>query len=519
MTLCRETIPSLLDRAVLRFGMCCAVETTQERYSWREIGLLSDAAAESLAGRGIGRGDHVGIWGGNSLDWILAFLAVVKLGAVAVLINNHYTERELSEVLRTGRVDWLLFGDCPELEHRPDLPVYAMRAVGAGARRAVDMRTEPAVRRRRCTEGRFRPAQLAGNCCEVCCLLFTSGSTKQPKCVMMTHYSMVNNAVSMAETLGIRMEDRICLSTPLFHIFCLCGSFLPALYAGASLVIPEGLRSAQLLQCISRHGCSILNGVPTSYLALIRSGAFDADRMAGVRLGVLGGAPVLERQMAELQRVLPQTEFMINYGQTEGACICNTDHNSTLTQLAGTVGRPLPHIQVEIVSPDTGRRLDTGEAGELVVRGYNVMQGFYPPGCRPAAIDGQGWLHTDDLGRRNPDGSITLTGRKKDIIIRGGEDITPLEIESVIQAYEPILDVKVFGVPHEVLGEQVIACVVVREGAAYREADLRAWMQKNLAAFKIPAVLCRMERFPLSANGKLDLRRLKTDWSSRFHSG
>ena len=211
MTLCRETIPSLLDRAVLRFGMCCAVETTQERYSWREIGLLSDAAAESLAGRGIGRGDHVGIWGGNSLDWILAFLAVVKLGAVAALINNHYTERELSEVLRTGRVDWLLFGDCPELEHRPDLPVYAMRAVGAGARRAVDMRTEPAVRRRRCTEGRFRPAQLAGNCCEVCCLLFTSGSTKQPKCVMMTHYSMVNNAFSMAETLGIRMENTVAI--------------------------------------------------------------------------------------------------------------------------------------------------------------------------------------------------------------------------------------------------------------------------------------------------------------------
>lgn len=510
MKLSSNTIQDSLAQTLARFGDRSAVKTADGEFTWREIGILSDALADQLAQRGIGRGEHVGLWGENSLNWILTFLAVIKLGAVAVLINNNYTERELRDVLQISDTKWLCFGGCPELERRPELPTLVMSACGIDRDRAFRMENAPEVLRQWLSEPHGEERK-SSDCREVCCLLFTSGSTERPKCVMMNHYSLINNAVSMAEKLKICPSDNICLSTPLFHIFCLCGSFLASMYAGAAMSIPESLRSIKLLQCVQRHKCSILNGVPTSYLALVRNSEFSARYMECIRLGVLGGAPIMERQMAELQRILPHTEFMINYGQTEGACISNTEHGDGLNRLAHTVGRPLPNITVDVVDPDSGQRLGPAGVGEIVVSGYNVMQGFYPPAGIQDTIDGQGWLHTEDLGRMDEEGYITIVGRKKDIIIRGGEDITPREIENIIMAYEPVLDVKVFGIPHDVLGEQVVACVVTRPGASYREEELQEWMRKNLAAFKIPSHLFRMEQFPLCANGKLDVQRLKSE--------
>lgn len=514
MKLCCNTIQESLAQTVARFGDRCAIETPAERYTWREIGLLSDAMADRLLQRGIRRGDHVALWGGNSLSWILTFLAVIKLEAVAVLINNNYTERELSQVLELSGAKWLCFGQCPILDSQPGLPARVMSACGAGEDRTLPMEAEPALLRSWLSRP-AKPETAHGDPNRVCCLLFTSGSTERPKCVMMNHYSLVNNAVSMAEKLGLRPSDRICLSIPLFHIFCLCSNLLAGIYAGASIAIPEGLKSVHLLRCVERHACTILNGVPTSYLALVRSPDFSLRAAQSLRLGVMGGAPILERPMADLQRALPHTEFMINYGQTEGGCICNTEHGDGLERLAHTVGRPLPHITVGVADPVSGRLLGPGQVGELVVRGYSVMQGFYPPTAPQRAVDDQGWLHTEDLGRIDENGYVTIAGRKKDIIIRCGEDITPREIETVILAYEPVLDVKVFGIPHEVLGEQVVACIVARPGAAYREEELWAWMQQNLAPFKIPSYLFCFHQFPLCANGKLDIQRLKRSVSAR----
>ena len=237
MKLSSNTIQDSLAQTLARFGDRSAVKTADGEFTWREIGILSDALADQLAQRGIGRGEHVGLWGENSLNWILTFLAVIKLGAVAVLINNNYTERELRDVLQISDTKWLCFGGCPELERRPELPTLVMSACGIDRDRAFRMENAPEVLRQWLSEPRGEERKESSDCREVCCLLFTSGSTERPKCVMMNHYSLINNAVSMAEKLKICPSDNICLSTPLFHIFCLCGSFLAScsnVYSGTN---------------------------------------------------------------------------------------------------------------------------------------------------------------------------------------------------------------------------------------------------------------------------------------------
>lgn len=511
MELCNDTIQTMFEKTIFRFGSKCAVKTSEGSYTWNDLGKLVDGATERFAKFGIRQDMHVALWSGNHLDWIVTFLAIVKLGAVAVLINHHYTRRELVEAMKISRAEWLCYGDCPALRKQPELPARVMRECGIDSGHAIDIQSSSEMRRKWLSAPFWKTYPVTTDSHKICCLLFTSGSTEYPKCVMMSHYSLVNNAISMAEKLALLDSDTICLSTPLFHIFCLCGNFLSGMYVGAAIAIPDQLKSSHLLHCIKRHHCSILNGVPTSYLALLRNPEFAGQHLSDIRLGVLGGAAILPRQMQELRSTLPHIEFMINYGQTEGGCICNTEYGDTFLHLSSSVGRPLPHISLEIVDPQTGHRLKHGMVGEIVVRGYNVMRGLFPPGLHAQSVDHRGWLHTEDLGRIDADGYLTLVGRKKEIIIRGGEDITPREIENIIMAYEPIQDVKVFGIPHEVLGEQIVACVVPRPDSRYREEELREWMASNLAAFKLPAHLIAFAQFPVSANGKIDLCRLKQE--------
>lgn len=516
MELCSSTIPELLEQTIVQFGNRVAVKACGEQYTWREIGILSDTVARKLAQRGVVEGAHVGLWGGNDLNWMLTFLAILKLKAIAVLINNKYTKHELAGILKLSNIEWLCIGSCTIIENEVTLDQIE-KISGIETDQVIDIRYPLPLYRTWLAEPHdVQIYNRNGNSRALCCLMFTSGSSAQPKCVMISHYSLVNNAISMAEKLGLRDTDIVCLAVPLFHIFGLCVNFLASMYMGASVAVPGGQKSTQILQCIQNYKCSILNGVPTSYLALIHSPQFLPEHIGSLRLGVMGGAPLLAHQMDKLQAALPGMELMINYGQTEGACISNTEHGDTIERLSSTVGRPLPHISVAVEDPMTGHRLVNGQIGELVVTGYNVMQGLYPPSSEQHVIDKHGWLHTEDLGTIDENGYISIVGRKKEIIIRGGEDITPREIENALIEFDEISDVKVFGIPHEILGEQVIACVIPQKGVVCEEAKIKAALGRNLASFKIPSHIIQMEVFPLCGNGKIDLQGLKRMVSAQF---
>lgn len=509
------TLQQLLGEASAKYGDKKAVEYGGEYYTWREIDAMSDILADDFARRGVVKGDHVGIWSPNTLMWILTFFAALKLGAVAVLINCNFTAHELKLAVRIGAVKWFCFGQCPRLSEDPGLLDRVRESCPEQIRGGIDIRRLSADLMQFHYEGAEISRSVRDgrglDCRDVCCMIFTSGTTKAPKCVMLTHHILVNSSANMAELMRITEEDSLCMSLPLFHIFGLCGGFLACVHCGAVVHLMDSIKSSDIMKCVDRYKCTILNGVPTSYLAMINNAAFPGYNMQSIRVGVLGGASVTRQQMRRIQDAFPRTVFMTNYGQTEGACLTNTKYGDSFEHIASTVGLPMDHIRLEIQDPRTKEILGPGEVGEIIVKGYSVMKGYFNPEPGLETIDKDGWLHTEDLGMKDEEGYVRIVGRIKDIIIRGGEDITPLEIEEAILAYDQVSEAKVVGVPHEILGEQVVACLVLKQPNTYREEELRAVLQRKLAPFKHPSHIFLYESFPLGGSGKISTSRLRED--------
>ncbi|MCL1848530.1 MAG: acyl--CoA ligase [Clostridiales bacterium] len=521
MELRDATIQQILHETADRFGDRHAVEFNGEYYSWRDLDRMSGLLADDFSSRGIGKGVHVGIWSPNNLAWILSFFAIVKLGAIAVLINSNYTIRELRDAIRIGKAEWLVYGHCPGMDVAPDVLDTIVQDCPALSGRMIDIwHGDSSI---------IRPLQQRGSTPQaggareevysddVCCMIFTSGTTREPKCAMQTHGAIVNNAIIMSEVMHITEEDKFCLSLPLFHIFGLCGGFLACLHKGALVHVFEHVRSLDVMQCVDKYKCTIFNGVPTNYLALINNKDFGKYDMGSVRLGVLGGAAVTIPQMRRIQDAFPNTVFMTNYGQTEGACLSNTKYDDSFERVATTVGVPLPYVEIAIMDRETGQILPAGEQGEIVARGYSLMRGYFnaEPDVKPP-IDEAGWLHTEDIGYLDHDGYIKISGRIKDVINRAGEQITAMEVEEALLAYSPISDVKVLSAPHSILGEQVIACLTVKDNEEYMESTLREILGQKLAPYKHPSYIFHFMEFPLSATGKLDQRSLREEVARRL---
>ena len=521
MELRNITLPALLRETASRFADRRAVEFHGDFYTWSEIDALSEVLADDFAYRGITKGDHVGIWSPNSLTWVLSFFAAAKLGATSVLINSNFTIRELRDAIRIAKVDWLLYGHCPRMDVVPDLIEHVQRDCPQLKGRMLDIRFEHAdllrlMFRNSKTVWDFHTSEGADTD-DICCMIFTSGSTRSPKCAMLTHHAIVNNSASMAEVMGITQDDELCMSLPLFHMYGLAGCFLACVQSGALVHFMEGLRSIDIMKCIHRHRCTVFNGVPTSYLALISNKNISKYDLSSIRLGVLGGAPLTKHHLRRIQSAFPKTQFMANYGQTEGACLTNTLYGDSFEDIATTVGPPGPHIEMAIMDTETRELLPPDTQGEIVVRGYCIMRDYFNPDPEVLCpIDADGWLHTQDLGLLRPDGYLRIVGRIKDIIIRAGEDITPSEVEEAVMAYDRISDARVLGAPHDILGEQVVACVVLKESGRYKESELREILGQRLAPFKQPSHILVFSRFPASASGKINPRLLREEMTAKL---
>lgn len=511
------------------------------RYSWRQLDVEVDRIALALIALGFERGSHVGVWATNGPEWVVLQYAAARAGVVLVTINPAYRPAELAYTLaqsevrglvlvdrfKTANFDDILAEACPDLVHAEPGHVqsrgfphlrYLIRLRGADHPQRLPWRELERI------GAAASPALLSEREAELSphdpiCLQYTSGTTGHPKGALLTHRNLLLNAFYAAERQRLTGDDRLCVPVPLYHCFgCVLGTLCAATH-GMTLVFPyESFQAEATLQALEAERCTALYGVPTMFIALLEHPTFASRDMRALRTGIMSGSPCPLELMKRVTNDLGVRELTIAYGQTEAApLITMTKTTDPLEKRVGTVGTPLPYIEVKIVDPVTRKTLPDGQSGELCCRGHNVMLGYYrQPEATAAAIDADGWLHTGDLALRQPDGYFRITGRQKDMIIRGGENIAPREIEELLYSHPQIEEAQVIGVPDSKYGEEVAAYIRRKRDSNMTADEVRAFCEQRLARFKVPRYIQFVERFPTTVTGKIQKFRLREQAIEEF---
>lgn len=483
------------------------------RYTWRDIEQTAQIIAKDLQRLGVCKGSHVALCGANSPNWIMTFFAIQKLGAVALLINYDLKAKEIVQLAQIGDITHFCMGDMPSVSQREP---FADELAGPDShiRWVYDMSSQVDFSKRygeyEGLVGQFQEKVEADNASVV---IFSSGTTGKPKGVLLSAYNVLNAAAATAENTRLTARDRNCQILPLFHIFGFTGCLFACAIAGAELHIPKNMRTETILSLIQREQCTVLHSVPTMMLALVHSKEFTSEKVASVRCSLLGGAAATEAQIIMLREHFPNNHFMVAYGLTELAIATESDYEDTLEHVTKTIGKPLKNIEVSVRDMATGRecKRDGSETGEILLRGYNMMVCYYKLELDRQDFNDEGWLRTGDLGYIDEEGYVHLAGRKKEIIIRGGENIIPNEIASAISEHEAIADVKVLGLPDPFYGEIVAAALLLKDGADFQEEAMRTFLQTRIANYKIPAHFVVYDAFPSFSTGKINMLELKQD--------
>ncbi|MFJ9641888.1 AMP-binding protein [Streptomyces sp. NPDC004244] len=507
-----DTIGENLDRTVRRFpGRDALVEAaTGRRWTYAEFAADVDALALGLLDLGIVKGDRVGIWAPNRAEWTLVQYATAKLGAVLVTVNPAYRAHELEYVLRQSGMRLLVAADrfrtsdyaamieevragCPELEFTVLLDGPDWDALLERGRRG-----DPADLAR---------AGAALSPDDPVNIQYTSGTTGFPKGATLSHHNILNNGYFVGETCHYTEQDRVCIPVPFYHCFGMVMGNLACTSHGAAMVIPApSFDPAATLAAVEAERCTSLYGVPTMFIAELAAPGFARYDLSSLRTGIMAGSPCPVEVMKEVIDRMGMAEVSICYGMTETSPVSTqTRADDSLERRVSTVGRVGPHLEVKVVDPQTGRTVPRGEPGELCTRGYSVMLGYWGEPERTAeAVDAARWMHTGDLAVMDDDGYLSITGRIKDMVIRGGENVYPREIEEFLHAHPDVLDVQVIGVPDAKYGEELMAWVRMRDGAAPLTAEaVRAYCDGRLARFKIPRYVHVVEEFPMTVTGKI----------------
>ena len=475
------------------------------RYTWRDIEQTAQIIAKDLQRLGVYKGSHVALCGANSPNWIMTFFAIQKLGAVAMLINYDLKAKEIIQLAQIGDITHFCMGDMPAVSQRE---AFADELAGPNShiRWVYDMSSQVDFSKR---YGEYESLEAD----DASVVIFSSGTTGKPKGVLLSAYNVLNAAAATAENTRLTARDRNCQILPLFHIFGFTGCLFACAIAGAEIHIPKNMRTETILSLIQREQCTVLHSVPTMMLALVHSKEFTSEKVASVRCSLLGGAAATEAQVILLRKHFPNNHFMAAYGLTELAIATESDYEDTLEHVATTIGKPLANIQVSVRDMATGRecKRDGSETGEILLKGFNMMVCYYKLELDRQDFNDEGWLCTGDLGYMDEEGYIHLVGRKKEIIIRGGENIIPNEIASAISEHEAIADVKVLGLPDAFYGEIVGAAILLKNGAAFEEEEMRAFLEPRLAKYKIPAHFVVYDAFPSFSTGKINMLELKKD--------
>ncbi|MGF6833311.1 fatty-acyl-CoA synthase [Paenarthrobacter sp. TE4293] len=545
--LLEETIGANFERIAAQFPLRDAlIEAAAtpggdaRRWSYEKLNDDVNRLARALLATGVDKGERIGIWSPNCAEWTILQYATAKIGAVLVNVNPAYRSHELEFVVKQNGMRMLVTapsdknsdyvgmarnaaGSCPELREIVFLPGDAALGLKVGEPEANHELTYAELLTRADGVGpsaiRDRMAELDPH--DAINLQYTSGTTGFPKGATLTHHNILNNGHSIGRLLNYTEHDRVVIPVPFYHCFGMVIGNLNALSFGAATIIPgRGFNPSAALEAVQDFGGTSLYGVPTMFIAELALEDFASYDLSTLRTGVMAGSlcpiEVMRRVIDEMHMV----DVAICYGMTETSPVSTmTRAGDTLEQRTSTVGRTMPHLESRIVDPGTGEVVERGVIGELCTRGYAVMNGYWgQPDKTAEAIDGEGWMHTGDLARMDDDGYLVIEGRIKDMVIRGGENIYPREIEEFLYLHPSIQDVQVIGVPDPKYGEELMACIILKPGAAELSAeDLVEYCRGKLAHYKIPRYVDVRESFPMTVSGKVRKVDMRQEAVSRLH--
>ncbi|GAA2847201.1 AMP-binding protein [Paenarthrobacter ilicis] len=545
--LLEETIGTHFERIAAQFPLRDAlIEAAAvpggdaRRWSYAKLNDDVDRLARALLALGVAKGERVGIWSPNCAEWTILQYATAKIGAVLVNVNPAYRSHELDFVVKQNGMRLLVaapsdknsdyvgmardaMDSCPDLRELVFLPGEPALGLTAGDPVAGHELTYAELLRRADAVG---PAELRERMAgldphDPINLQYTSGTTGFPKGATLTHHNILNNGHSIGRLLNYTEKDRVVIPVPFYHCFGMVIGNLNALSFGAATIIPSrGFSPAAALEAVQDFGGTSLYGVPTMFIAELALPDFASYDLSTLRTGVMAGSLCPMEVMRRVIEEMHMVDVAICYGMTETSPVSTmTRPGDTLEQRTSTVGRTMPHLESRVVDPGTGQEVERGVIGELCTRGYAVMQGYWgQPDKTAEAVDAEGWMHTGDLARMDVDGYVVIEGRIKDMVIRGGENIYPREIEEFLYLHPSILDVQVVGVPDGKYGEELMACIILKPGAGpLTAADLAEYCRGKLAHYKIPRYVDVRESFPMTVSGKVRKVDMRQEAVSRLH--
>jgi fatty-acyl-CoA synthase len=497
------------------------------RFTFAELDREVERVARGLIAQGLRPGERIGIWAPNCAEWILTLFGAARAGLILVNINPAYRRSELEYALRLVGCRALVFAPrfkssdyagmlnalIPELAAAtpgqlhsaafPELRMLVQMGPGAlGGTLSFDELVNSGVE---VDDAVLASIEQQLDADQVFNIQFTSGTTGAPKGATLTHFNIVNNGYFVGEGLRLTQDDRICIPVPLYHCFGMVLGILAAMtHAAASVLSGEGFEPVSVLETVARERCTVLHGVPTMFIAELEHPRFSEFDLSSLRTGIMAGSPCPTAVMRRVVAEMHMPEVTICYGMTETSPVSfQSETDDSLERRVGTVGRVHPHVQVKIIDAD-GRVTPRGAAGELLTRGYSVMRGYWgDPERTREVIDAGGWMHTGDLAVIDESGYCNIVGRVKDMIIRGGENVYPREIEEFLYRHPAVLDVAVVGVPDARFGEAVCACIRLREGMTATEEEIQQFCREQIAHYKVPRYVRFVDGFPLTISGKV----------------
>ncbi len=532
-----HTVGQQLERVAAAFPDKEAIKYTDRPYrrTWREFNEECDRVAKGFLAHGVKKGDKIAIWATNIPQWLLTLFAACKIGAVLVTVNTAYKVFELEYLLKQSDTKILVMMDeykgtsyvdivrqlCRGLgkkwEHLNPMLPFLDEIVYAGAGDCPDGMTpwdQLEKDGQAIPDEALREIGEALDCHDVINMQYTSGTTGFPKGVMLSHYNILNNGKGIGDCMKFTENDKLCVVVPFFHCFGLVLATMASLTHATSMVPVDLYSPVKVMDAISREKCTAFHGVPTMYIAMLDHPDFPKYDFSSLRTGIMAGSPCPVKVMQAVVERMNMREITITYGQTEASpATTMTTTDDSLELRVATVGRSMPHVETKIVDPETGRTLGPGEVGEFCSRGYNTMKGYYKmEEATRQVIDKDGWLHSGDLATVDENGYYKITGRIKDMIIRGGENIYPKEIEEFLYTIPDIQDVQVIGVPSQKYGEEVMACIVRKEGSGITEEEVKELVRSHMARHKAPKYVAFLDAFPMTASGKIQKFRLR-EWA------
>lgn len=524
------TIGDLLDQTAALYpdneALVCVHQNLH--YSYRELQDEVNRFARSLLALGVQKGQRVGIWSPNNAEWIITMFATAKIGAILVNVNPAYRLNELEYALRqsgcstivispsfkTSNYTQMLYDVCPELNE--SAPGQLQSAKLPELRRVIRMtnETQPGMFNwgqvmamyEQVSADELQARQNEQQFDDAINIQYTSGTTGFPKGATLSHHNIVNNGYFVGELMNFTNQDRLAIPVPLYHCFGMVMSVLTCVSHGATMVFPsEAFEPGAVLKAVQDEKCTALHGVPTMFIAELNHPDFDKFDLSTLRTGVMAGSPCPVEVMKNVKSLMHMTEVGICYGMTETSPVSTqTRLGSPLDKQVGTVGQVHPFIEVKIVDPSTGAIQPIGQAGELCTRGYSVMLGYWAnPEATAKAIDAARWMHTGDLAVMDEEGYVNIVGRIKDMIIRGGENVYPREIEEFLYTHPKIADVQIIGLPDEKYGEEIMAWIKLKDGQTATPEEVKDYCKDKIAHYKVPRYIKFVDSFPMTVTGKI----------------